>query len=548
MAVTAPVSTGAFVRLKVRLLRNGMRGQRWRAVAFVLGLVFGVGLAGLGGLFLAGSGLASRDLGLVVATFTGTGVTLGWTLVPLLFFGVDETLDPARFALLPLRRSTLTRGMLAAAFVSVPALATLIATSGLVVAAGLRAGPGPALAAGFGVVGGLVFGVLASRAITSAFAALLRSRRVRDLAAVIIAVLASSVAPIQLLIMSAAANGSIGQAVRVAEVLGWTPFGAPYALPFDVAEDRWAVAGARALITLAAIAGAAYWWGRTIESAMIGVTTQGPKRVATTAGGPVDTLFPRPLRWLRASGLFGAIVAREARTWWRDARRRAGLLSILMASAAVPIAISFGAGGPGAPNPLGALGFSFAVSLAGTMGGMLLANQFAYDADAHAAHLLANVPGRLELRARALAIGFVAVPIQVAVVVVFGVLTDRLAFLPAGLGMLAASFGAAVASAGLLSVLAPYPLPETSNPFALNSGAGTAKSLLALVALVGTQVLAAPVIVLAVLVGGSMVGVWVVLVVGLAYGAAAAMIGTVIAGNVLDQRGPEVLVAITPRR
>jgi ABC-2 type transport system permease protein len=56
------------------------------------------------------------------------------------------------------------------------------------------------------------------------------------------------------------------------------------------------------------------------------------------------------------------------------------------------------------------------------------------------------------------------------------------------------------------------------------------------------------VIVLAVLVGGSMVGVWVVLVVGLAYGAAAAMIGTVIAGNVLDQRGPEVLVAITPRR
>ena len=66
---------------------------------------------------------------------------LGWTLVPLLFFGVDETLDPARFALLPIRGGTLARGMLAAAFIGVPALLTLLATSGLVVAAAIRFGP-----------------------------------------------------------------------------------------------------------------------------------------------------------------------------------------------------------------------------------------------------------------------------------------------------------------------------------------------------------------------------------------------------------------------
>ena len=50
---------------------------------------------------------------------------LGWLLLPLVFFGVDETLDPARFALLPLRRRTLVTGMLAAALVGVPAVATL---------------------------------------------------------------------------------------------------------------------------------------------------------------------------------------------------------------------------------------------------------------------------------------------------------------------------------------------------------------------------------------------------------------------------------------
>ena len=34
-------------------------------------------------------------------------LVLGWLLLPLVFFGVDETLDPARFALLPLPRRTL---------------------------------------------------------------------------------------------------------------------------------------------------------------------------------------------------------------------------------------------------------------------------------------------------------------------------------------------------------------------------------------------------------------------------------------------------------
>ena len=57
-------------------------------------------------------------------------LVLGWLFLPLVFFGVDESLDPARFALLPLRRRTLIAGLLAAALVGVPALATLVATRG----------------------------------------------------------------------------------------------------------------------------------------------------------------------------------------------------------------------------------------------------------------------------------------------------------------------------------------------------------------------------------------------------------------------------------
>ncbi len=38
-------------------------------------------------------------------SLVGAAVVLSWTLVPLLFFGVDETIDPARFALLPVPRA-----------------------------------------------------------------------------------------------------------------------------------------------------------------------------------------------------------------------------------------------------------------------------------------------------------------------------------------------------------------------------------------------------------------------------------------------------------
>ena len=110
--------------------------------------------------------------------------------------------------------------------------------------------------------------------------------------------------------------------------------------------------------------------------------------------------------------------------------------------------------------------------MSGTMGGMLLGNQFGYDGSAYAAHLLSRVPGSIELRARAAAVALVALPVQIAG---RGGGRDRrrpgrVTCRP-GWACLAASFGAAVAAAALLSVLAPYPLPENANPFAMNSGA-----------------------------------------------------------------------------
>jgi ABC-2 type transport system permease protein len=221
-----------------------------------------------------------------------------------------------------------------------------------------------------------------------------------------------------------------------------------------------------------------------------------------------------------------------------------------MASAVLPIALNIGgrASTPGTVSGLSTVGFSFAITMAGTMGGLLLGNQFGYDGTAYASHVLTQVRGRTELRARAAAMGLVAVPVQVFVVVAVAVFSGQLAVVPAGLGLLAASFGSAIATSSLLSVLAPYALPENTNPFAMNSGGGSTKGMLAIVAMLGTLVLSTPVAVAAFLAGSSSGWAWGVLLLGLGYGLGAALLGTSIAGDVLERRGPEVLVAVTPKR
>ena len=243
--VTRPVTVWHFVRLKLRVMANGFRGQHWRITLFVLGVLGGLWFAASGFLLLALPGLVdNRQLAVVTAAFGGGLLVLGWVFLPLVLFGVDETLDPSRFALLPLRRRTLLTGLLTAALVGVPALATLLATSGLAVTAWHFGGPLAGLVALVGAVAGLLLCVLASRAVTSTFAAMLRSRRMRDLAAILLAVCAALLGPLQLVIAGAAEQVDWDGLTGPAQIIGWTPLAAPYTMGLDVADGRlWAVPG-----------------------------------------------------------------------------------------------------------------------------------------------------------------------------------------------------------------------------------------------------------------------------------------------------------------
>jgi ABC-2 type transport system permease protein len=548
-APVRPVSAWHFVRLKLRILGNGMRGQNWRIGLFILGVLAAVWFAGLGFLLSALPGLADNaDAAMLVAALGGGVVVLGWVLLPLVFFGVDETIDPARFALLPLRRRTLVTGMLAAAAVGLPALATLVATAGLVLSAASLGGIGPALAEAVGVLIGLSVCVAGSRAVTSAFAAMLRSRRVRDLAAIMLAVAAALIGPIQIASLRAAEGTDWRSLLGAAEIVGWTPFGAAYTLGFDVAAGRVGAAAVKLLIALASLAVLLWWWSRTVESAMLGRANDGGPRARTgPARAAVDQLFPGGLRWAPRNR-FGALAAREARYWWRDARRRANLITITVVGVFVPVFVNAGDRFLGVRNAddISPTKVAFSLVFVGALASVTLVNQFGFDGSAYAANVVAGVPGRAELAARTVGFSLYVIPTLTIISVALVALLGKPEWFGVAAGAVAASYGAGLAVCLLISILGAYSLPESSNPFALGSGTSLAKGLLSFGAMIATSALGVPFIIATAFLGD--VWLWLALPVGLAYGGAAAVLGTYIAGDVLDHRMPELLQTVTPRR
>ncbi|WP_430498902.1 ABC transporter permease [Micromonospora trifolii] len=550
------VSARHFVRLKLRVMGNNFRGQGWRIALFVGGALLGLWFAAAGFFLFAAPGLTGNGRYAVLIAAAGGGLlVLGWLFLPLVFFGVDETLDPARFALLPLPRRTLVTGLFVAALISVPVLAVLIASFGLVLTAWSLGGWSAGLVAVVGVLAGLLLCVAASRAVTSAFATMLRSRRVRDLAAVLLAVTAALLGPLQVFGLAALREADWTRLTGVATVIGWTPLGAPWTVGIDVAQGRVWAAPVKLLITVLALGALLAWWSRSIESAMVGAASAGkaPVRRGVT-GGAVAQLFPRVATWA-GRDRFGALVAREARYWWRDARRRANLITVAVVGIFVPVLINVtggdfafedGAGYTAAASDSSPVVVTISMLLVGVLAAVTLANQFGFDGSAYAANVVAGVPGRVELRARMTAFSLYVLPMLGFVAVVLSFLLSRPEWIGLTIGGLVATYGAGLAVNSLISVLGAYSLPETSNPFAMNSGAGLAKGLLTLLAMLVSVVVAVPMVVAAALLGDAWL--WLALPVGAAYGLGAALLGAYLAGDVLDRRQPELLATVTPRR
>ncbi len=112
------------VRLKLTLLRNSLRRSVWRTVGLIIGMVYALGIVVAVLIGMVALRFTSLELTADVTVLAFSVLTLGWLLMSLLVFGIDETVDPAKFALLPVRARELLPGLLVAGLVGVPGIAS----------------------------------------------------------------------------------------------------------------------------------------------------------------------------------------------------------------------------------------------------------------------------------------------------------------------------------------------------------------------------------------------------------------------------------------
>src|SRR4051794_13499994 len=285
---------GVFVKLKLTLIRNGLRGGWQRQVGLILGAVAALPLAALGFLALAVSGRDS-DVAQQVAVIGCTVLFVGWISLPVLGFGSDETLDPSRLALLPLTRRQLMGGLLAASLVGIAPVATLLGMSGAAIGYTRSGASFVLVVAAIAVEVALC--LTASRAVITSLSRMLRSRRGRDVSVALVALVA--LLP-QLLRFAIPTDGqSEGVDLRpLTRSVRWLPPGLAGQAMADARSGRLLPAAGEFLLALVCVVIFVLWWNPALQRTLTTAEAPTARRVDARGAGAPLSLFPRWLPFL----------------------------------------------------------------------------------------------------------------------------------------------------------------------------------------------------------------------------------------------------------
>ncbi|QXC61542.1 hypothetical protein KSP35_01445 [Aquihabitans sp. G128] len=556
-----PGLTRVLVRLKLRLVVNRARSTRNGSFGLAMSVLFGVAAAGAGLLFglVAGPTLEPHDRDAILVLAPNL-LVLAWAVLPLATFGNDETLDPGRLVLFPLRRGPLLRGLLAASFVGPVPVAAVTTTVGVAIGFGGASGVLVALPAG---ALALVMAVAASRALSTTLAAALSSRRSRDAAIVIGSLIAVSFQFLRFVRLPSVSASVLDHIVAVAR---WTP---PGLLGRSVVEARgghWLVALAALVPALVVVPLLLLWWGRALDRALtVVVSGSTPSRrrrdaaAAAAAAGPAGpapggspprpalALLPAWLPFVPASPV-GAVAARDLRYSWRDPRRKSALLVRTLLAVGGPIWLLVQAGDPPPEVVLLAAGVAY-VAVLGSF------NQFGLDGGALWSDLASGDRLRTLLVGKNLSALLQVVPAVAVSSAVLAVATGGWVYVPAALLLGAGAVGVGLGVADVVSIKVPFKVPESRGPFgggAFGAGGGgqgfvTGLTLFA-ASLVQNLVLAPIAVASGLAVAFAPAALLVVAPVGAAYGYGIWRAGLGMAVRQGWWREPELLAAVDPAR
>ena len=452
------------LRLKWTLWKRSYRKNIGKLIGTSIGALYALGgLAGLVFLFL-GTTLWAGEGELFPQIVRGLGAVtvLVWFLIPVFAFGLDDTLDPRAFALFPRSAKELQPGMFAAAALSLPSIFTLLAI-GIATAFELLLLIVFGQGAGWIVLGalalipanlaGLALCLLLPRAWFAHSASRASSRKGRELGGILGfmvmfgAIYAFSLTAQRIEDLDTAWVRE--QLPRAVDVLAWTPLGALFSVPMDLAEGRVLTALLRALIGAATIVVVWLWWRRSIDLSLTSALTGD----ASSGQAKVSPLVPRFV----PVGPFGAVMGKALRYWRRDTRYLAAL-------GIYPVVIVFfvamGFITPEArPMMLGMAVFMCAMT------GLSVSNEFGFDGPASWVNIVTGLPARANLLGRIAAIAVLMVPAVVVITIGLPLLFGLPHLIPmtllGALGAMLAGWGTSMVA----GVMLPYPSsPPGTNP------------------------------------------------------------------------------------
>jgi ABC-2 type transport system permease protein len=511
------------LRLKLTLLVNSFRRSPWQLLGLALGLLYGLGTAVL----VVGGLITLRFFDVSVASSAvvvlGSIVLVVFTVLPLVL-GIDDTLDPRKFALFGIPTGRLATYLAIASFISVPTLIVAVMATAQVVT--WSRGAAPLLLAVVGAVLIIATCVLSARISTSVAAFLLATRRARDTTAILALIALVSLSPAIVALVSVDwATDGLDVLGRFASVLGWTPLGAAWAMPAAAAAGNTDAALLRLLVAGGWLAVLALVW-RVLVAAML-TTPQRQAQAKKYAG----------LGWL---GLLpatptGVIAGRSVTYWLRDSRYGTSLVVIPLIPLFMVVALAIG-GLPVQqlallPVPVICLFLSWSVH-----------NDVAFDNTAVWLHLSASTRGRADRWGRllpALVVGIVV--IGVGSVVSSAVFGDW-SVLPSLVGVSISILFTGLGLSSVMSARFPYPAVRPGDsPFA-QPQSGSPAGLIQAVSFLAILVFSLPSLAAAFL-GLTEGGAWPLysLAAGVVIGVLVLVGGVAWGGWIFERRGSQIL-------
>lgn len=514
------------IKLRLLVLANSLRRSTWQLVGTIIGGIYALGVLGLAVAGLVALGLfGSLELATTIIVLAGSAVVAGWLLFPLLLSGIDQTLEPARLAQYPVPLRTLLVGLTFAGLLGIPGIITSLA--GLATVLAWVRHPGAAAAAVLSAIIGVLTAVIASRAVTAASVGLQSSRRAQEMGGLLVLIPVFLLGPILIGVMRGLET-SADALPAVAGALGWSPFGAAWAVPAAVAAGDLVGALLRLLIALVTLAALIALWRHALARALVSPSSTSAPSVSRGALGVFGRVPQTPA---------GAVMARCLTYWRRDPRYARQLIIVPL----VPLLLWFYSLITDAPDlvmwsgPL--VGFTLALTLA---------TDISYDGTAFATHVIDGVRGRDDRTGRVAALAVFAVPFTVVLAVVGVAIASQWHQLPALMGL---SLGALLTGFGVVSVSSArfvMAVPEAGgNPFTSAPGASFTTGLQIFVVWGVVLALLVPTIVLATLalVVDPLFG-WGAIVAGLITGVTVMLVGIRSGGALLDRTGPTLLVQL----